>query len=290
MKTLAKISLVILSLALICVKDKDEFSLTTKFIEESIVKMNDNLYVGKYEVTNQLYRQFVDDLKMKGKTDDLKIANVDSLNWRSETSYNEPYVQYYFRHESYNNYPVVNISYEGAVLFCKWLTEKYNTMPSKAYKKVLFRLADTTEWETAARSGLKDQPGNLFPIDYPWDSKYLKDGKGNYYCNYYKIGDEGISYDATSGKFIIHDTRDYMGVATKTAEYDVTAPVNSFKPNSIGIYNMAGNVAEMVKEKGICKGGSYLSFGYDVRIDAVGKYTKSRNDLGFRYFMEIIEK
>jgi formylglycine-generating enzyme len=31
----------------------------------------------------------------------------DSLVWRSELSYNEPYVEYYFRHPTFNYYPVV---------------------------------------------------------------------------------------------------------------------------------------------------------------------------------------
>lgn len=39
-------------------------------------------------------------------------------------SSNEPYVQYYFRHVAYREYPVVGVSYEQAQSYCKWRTER----------------------------------------------------------------------------------------------------------------------------------------------------------------------
>jgi hypothetical protein len=49
-------------------------------------------------------------------------------------------------------------------------------------------------------------------------------------------------------------------------------------------------VNELVKEKGLIRGGGWKSPGYDVRIEAVDSYEKSANDIGFRYFVEIIEE
>ena len=34
--------------------------------------------------------------------------------WRSELSYNEPLVEYYFRHPGFNNYPVVGVTWRQA--------------------------------------------------------------------------------------------------------------------------------------------------------------------------------
>ncbi|HNX08312.1 MAG TPA: SUMF1/EgtB/PvdO family nonheme iron enzyme, partial [Bacteroidales bacterium] len=69
-----------------------------------------------------------------------------------------------------------------------------------------------------------------------------------------------------------------------------TAPVKSYLPNKFGLYNVCGNVAEMIAEKGKTRGGGWRDSGWDVRIDAVGNYGKSATDIGFRYFMKVIEK
>lgn len=73
-----------------------------------------------------MYTTFLKELKTKGKINELKIAQIDSINCRSPLAYMEPYVELYHTHSAYSEYPVVNISYDGAVLFCNWLTEKYN--------------------------------------------------------------------------------------------------------------------------------------------------------------------
>ena len=70
----------------------------------------------------------------------------------------------------------------------------------------------------------------------------------------------------------------------------ITVQVKSYYPNSFGLYNMCGNVAEMISEKGIAKGGSYLESAYNVRIASEKIYTQPQADIGFRVAMKIIEK
>ena len=74
---------------------------------------------------------------------------------------------------------------------------------------------------------------------------------------------------------------------------DITAQVSSYYPNSFGLYNVCGNVAEMVAEKGKAKGGSWKSFGGEVRIESVeyfnfsnsfGKKSTVKNVIGFSFF------
>jgi formylglycine-generating enzyme required for sulfatase activity len=69
----------------------------------------------------------------------------------------------------------------------------------------------------------------------------------------------------------------------------ITASINSYYPNSFGLYNMCGNVAEMIEEKGIAKGGSFDDSAYKVRIESEKFYTKPQADIGFRVAMKIIE-
>jgi hypothetical protein len=73
----------------------------------------------------------------------------------------------------------------------------------------------------------------------------------------------------------------------------MTAPVESHIANDCGIYNMSGNVAEILLEKGRTKGGSWKDSEEYKKIDGPDKYAGFDTPLptiGFRYFMEVIEK
>lgn len=252
---------------------------TLNKFEESLSKITDRFYMSKYEVTNLQYMTFLADLRSCGMIDKYNISNIDSLQWRDKYAYNEPYVELYHRHPAYNQYPVVNISYEGAVLFCEWLTEKYNSYEKRKFKKVVYRLPTKEEWENAAHGGLK---GN----DYPWGSFYLNDCKGRIMCNYKEIGDEWIHYNKDNKSYSLIEHSDPYSSCSAGAD---PAPVTLYFPNGLGIYNISGNVAEMISEKGVARGGSYLNPGYDVRIESSEKYSHPQRNIGFRVCMDVIE-
>ena len=42
--------------------------------------------------------------------------------------YNEPFVEYYFRHPSYQDYPVVGVNWHQANEYAKWRTDRVNEM------------------------------------------------------------------------------------------------------------------------------------------------------------------
>lgn len=69
-----------------------------------------------------------------------------------------------------------------------------------------------------------------------------------------------------------------------------TAPVNSFFPNAIGLYNMSGNAAEMISVKGCTKGGSWNSLGGEIRIAYRLIFLQPSPEVGFRVFMKILEQ
>ena len=276
-----------------------------KEIDKSLSQVHDSLYASKYELSNLLYRVFFfsieQDLKNPHHTELLKIATVDSNVWSPKLDVNEPMTRFYFRHPAYNDYPVVGVSHEAAKLFCTWLTDKYNSSPKRKFKKVLFRLPTEKEWELAAGGGRQN-------ADYPWGGPYLRNSEGRALCNYQSIGDENIIYDSLTNKFVVEFTNTpyayyknyFVGHKNSRYTYDTsssgqnifaaTEPVASYFANNIGLYNIAGNVAEMVNEKGISRGGSWKSPGGEVQIKSRAFYSKPTNDLGFRFFMEIIEK
>lgn len=251
-----------------------------KTIEKSLAKISDSLYAGKYEVSNSLYRFFENDLKKNNKTEALKISMVDTLNWRDKLAFNDPYVDYYYSHPAYKDFPVVNISYEAAVIFCDWLTIKYNESPKRKFRKVLFRLPTSKEWTKAARC-------EETSVTYPWGTKLLYKGKNA--CNFKSFGDERITFRKDLNIYEIVKNPYGKGFEI-SASADITAPVKSYLPNKFGLYNVCGNVAEMIAEKGKTRGGGWKDPGWDVRIDAVGTYEKSATDIGFRYFMQVLEK
>lgn len=262
---------------------KNDLIFTYKSFNKNYVKVDSMLYCNAYETTNSEYRDFLSDLKRNLKTEEYKTALPDTNGWKSKNAYNEPYVELYFRHPAYQNYPLVNVSYDQAIKYCDWLTQKYNSQAKRKFKKVVFRLPDKNEWENAAYGGLKENV-------YPWKENYLMNLNCQYLCNFTRLGDEGVTYDTISKKYIATN-QNFLGMAGFLNDHnDLTAPVTEYYPNGFGIYNMAGNVSEMIKEKGIAKGGSYKSPGYDVRIKSEELYNKSSNHIGFRVFMQVLEQ
>lgn len=55
-------------------------------------------------------------------------ALPDTLVWRERLAYNEPLVEYYFRHPAYRTYPVVGVTWRQATDYCNWRTDRVNEM------------------------------------------------------------------------------------------------------------------------------------------------------------------
>ncbi len=92
-----------------------------------------SFYIDRSEVANVHYREYIHWLnRVFDPTADpanlaiLERALPDTLVWRSELSYNEPLVEYYFRHPGFNDYPVVGISWQQAHDFCLWRGDRVN--------------------------------------------------------------------------------------------------------------------------------------------------------------------
>jgi gliding motility-associated lipoprotein GldJ len=85
-------------------------------------------YIDATEVRNVDYREYLHWLAMVyvSYPDVARAALPDTLSWRKPLAYNEPLVEYYFRLASFNEYPVVGVSWIQACDFCSWRTDRVN--------------------------------------------------------------------------------------------------------------------------------------------------------------------
>lgn len=228
-----------------------------------------SFYMSKYELTNQRYREFLADIKNKVTSEEFESLRVDSTGWeRSEfVRYGEPLKTHYYRHPAYADFPLVNITYEAANRYCRWLQEKLQAANPDYTLSVT--LPTKQEWIFAAVAF----HGSAI---YPWKGRDLINEKGQYRCNFRKIGDEMITRNKSDGRPEIKSADGYQ-----TASF-FTANVKSYEPNDFKLYNMGGNVAEMISEKGKAMGGSWNDFGGDVTVTSETQYTSPAATVGFR--------
>ncbi len=220
-------------------------------------------YISSIEITNKQYRDFLNDLKAKGENDKLKRAMIDTSIQKTFLPNVSPSVADYFFSSAKNNYPVVNVTEEGALLYCDWLTEKYNLA---AKIKVRFTLPNEDQWTTAA------QGGDTHAL-YPWKGNSLtietRSSEQVDICNY--------KHQAITGK-----------TYSNNEKADITAPSLSYTPNAYGIYNMAGNVAEIIVGASYTKGGSWVTTYDKITIASHEDYpdkAHSAPTIGFRPIM-----
>ncbi|HYG14528.1 MAG TPA: SUMF1/EgtB/PvdO family nonheme iron enzyme [Bacteroidia bacterium] len=268
---------------------RDKFTrLEKKSIGKDFVKVTDNLYAGSTEVSNKQYSVFLLSLKVAGKEDEFNRYNFDSVSWRKVLGFSEPLVEYYHDHPAYRYYPAVNISYEGAVAYCNWLTAEYAKNPKRKYNKVVFRLPTEGEWKRAAR-------GTSYTI-FPWPGLSMRNSRGIYLANFHQVYEADLKDTVVEGerRAIEIITGSDVGIAGSLSDNGiVTTPVKSYFPNRFGVYNMCGNVSEMLSVKGRTKGGNWNSLGYYLRIDAPDEFGGQMMEpsplVGFRVFAEVVE-
>lgn len=115
-----------------------------------------SFYMDETEVSNLQYGEYVYWLQRvfgESYPEVYKQALPDTLCWRNRLAYNEPFVEYYFRHPAYKNYPVVGVSWLQATDFAAWRTDRVNEMildREKIHPYKDFKVKDENNFNTKA--------------------------------------------------------------------------------------------------------------------------------------------
>src|SRR5690606_24739478 len=167
-------------------------TIKAKEVERRLAMVADDLYVGKYEVTNKEFQAFLSYLSSNGHSEQAVSFQTDSATWFSHPD-GAKLAEHYHRHKGFSDYPIVGISYEAAQAYCEWLTRQYLADNKRKFKNVLFRLPTEKEWQEAAWAGNKQNR-------YPWGN-YLVRRTGEYMAVYRKISDQRITYDSSTQSY-----------------------------------------------------------------------------------------
>jgi hypothetical protein len=248
-----------------------------RILEEGMVQINDTMYASSIEVSNEMYELFLTDLLKQKRYVELNQAKALAVNWESLLSDKDKELSkeliYKNGHPNDPKAPVVNISYEAANLYCQWMTTTYNsqTHKKKKFGKVEFRLPTEKEWEYIASGG---NSGNK----YPWGGPFCRNAKGCFLAN--------LQSSETDQKPKNAPLEHSCGNSTIDGAV-FTVRGDSYFPNDFGLYCVTGNVAEMVQEEGISKGGSWNTTPDNATIKSKEIYSESNPKLGFRMIMII---
>ncbi len=188
------------------------------------VRIRKPFYLGTFHVTRGQFRQFVADTAYK--TDAEKGDNPGAYGWDSDKrkfGFTEKYSWRNAGFEQTDEHPVVNVSWNDAVAFCKWLSKKEGQT---------YRLPTEAEWEYACRAGTT--------------TRYYSGDDPETLANFGNVADAAANAQFPSWDFTIKANDGYV----------FTAPVGKFRPNAFGLYDMHGNAWQWCAD---CYGAEYYA-------------------------------
>jgi gliding motility-associated lipoprotein GldJ len=151
-----------------------------------------SFYIDRTEVTNFHWLEYMYWMRRvyyKTYPHVYKKCLPDTLAWRSALSYKEKYVNYYLRHPSYRDYPVVGVSWLQANDFCKWRTDRVNEaiLVREGILKWHFAEEGSADVGAANRSDYDKKyasvPQNMFSTENYLNGNYTIESEGGYVLN-----------------------------------------------------------------------------------------------------------
>ena len=188
------------------------------------VRITKPFYFSKYETTNADFQKFVDATGYKTQAELPDTSDKGPGGWgfnQESHKFEGRNPKYDWRHPGFpvpENQPVVDITWNDAVAFCNWLSEKEG-------KK--YRLPTEAEWEYAARAGTTTR---YWPSNDP---------------------EELVKYANTADADFFEKFPNYYPKNKTLAGHDgfaLPAPVGSYPPNAFALCDIHGNVWEWTND------------------------------------------
>jgi formylglycine-generating enzyme required for sulfatase activity len=190
------------------------------------VELTRPYYMATREVTNRQFREF----KKEHRSGVIREHNLEV-----------------------DHHPVVRVTWDDAARYCNWLSEKDSLPPAYVHSggkwvaavppTTGYRLPTEAEWTRAAR-----YPAGGEGLKYPWGGSL-------------PVAADSGNYADASAKGLVP-----IIIANYNDSFPVTAPVDSFEPNSLGLHNLSGNVSEWINDYYTI----YRSSGPEVARDPMG--------------------
>jgi gliding motility-associated lipoprotein GldJ len=151
-----------------------------------------SFYMDRTEVTNLHWLEYMYWMKRvynKTYPHVYKKCLPDTLSWRTAMGYREKYVNYYLRHPSYADYPVVGVSWLQANDFCKWRTDRVNEAILVREGILKWHFADEGSTDVGAANDANydkrfaSVPQNMFSTENYLNGNYTIESEGGYVMN-----------------------------------------------------------------------------------------------------------
>ena len=110
--------------------------------EEDVFFTHDNVertvtvqsfYLDQTEIANIHWLEYLFYIQRDSSEAFYLSALPDTTVWEKELAYNTPYVSNYLRYPGFRYYPVVGVSWNQAVDYCRWRTEAVNKQKAIEY-------------------------------------------------------------------------------------------------------------------------------------------------------------
>ena len=264
------------------------------------VKIVENFYADIGEVTNIDYKEYTYWLSYIFGKESLEYQNAlpDSLVW-FDCPENNTLGMIYYDHPSFDTYPVVGISYAQAKSFTDWRTNRVAELilVNKGFVK-LFPKQNRDNYFTIQRYSEGDYewlikredvllPKYSLPTEQEWE--YIAQGESS---NHFGIDSlsrhnkkvlKKSKYLFNTNEYLQSKASKYTKPQRDSAQIMIfTSSLYSFGKNVNELYHTIGNVAEIIDDEGLCKGGSWLHTLDESKINKNLPFEKTNCWTGFR--------
>jgi formylglycine-generating enzyme required for sulfatase activity len=190
-----------------------------------------------------------------------------------------------------DEHPAANVSWEDAKEFCEWLS---------AEELIRYRLPTDHEWSCAVGIGGREnkfatpqsKAGQISNV-YPWGEQWPPPSDAGNYC-----GEECKTAAALAElKAAGYDASSWRVIEGFNDGNVFTAPVGSFRPSELGIYDLGGNVWEWCQDEigagsrwRVLRGGSWTGGANFLTLSSdrfLGRPAVRRGYIGFRTVIQV---